>query len=217
MFGFVARSKAACQFGIHHGVGAFGDELSHHAEVWFAFEVLNFAFAFNNQSHSHALHTSSRQRRLDFLPEHRRKFETHNAVEHAPSLLSVDDVDVDVARVFDGIQEGRLGDFVKHDALRVFVRKPEHFVEVPCYGFTFAVLIGSQPHHFGLLSLLLQCLHQVAFVRRNLVDWSEAVVDVDAEILFVEIADVTFARHHFIVVAKKLAYVLYLRWRFDNY
>ncbi len=162
-------------------------------------EFLDFVLALHNQSHGHRLHAAGRKRRLDFLPQHRRELEAHDAVEHAAGLLCVDEVEVDVARVGYGVEDGILGDFVEYDAAGILRLEFQHFVEVPGDSFPFAVLIGSEPYGLGLAGVFAEFGHKGFLVVGNFVDGLETVAfsrDVDAEIFFGQVANVAVARLH---------------------
>ena len=53
---------------------------------------------------------------LHLAPQHWRQLESDDAVEHAACLLGIDQVHVEMARMLDSLDDGRLGDFVEHDA-----------------------------------------------------------------------------------------------------
>ena len=74
---------------------------------------------------------------------------------------------------------------------------------MPCNGLTLAVLIGSEPHGVGGGSCLSQFGHELCLVVGNFVDGVEIVVDVDTEAFFLEVADMSVARHHTVVVAEE--------------
>ncbi len=94
------------------------------------------------------------------------------------------------------MQYGVLGDFVKHDAARVFRLKFQHLVKVPGNSLPLAVLIGSEPHHLCLLCHLLKLGNKSLLVVGNLVFGSKTILHIDAEILFPEVAYVAVTRHY---------------------
>ena len=85
-----------------------------------ALERLHFAFAFNYKTDSHALHTTCTERGLHLTPQHGRELEAHDAVEHTPCLLGIDESHIHLPGMLDGSEDGGLGDFVEHDAARCF-------------------------------------------------------------------------------------------------
>ena len=201
--GLVVVGKALVELGLHRHRCACWGELRRDAVVWLALEVAYFFFALGNQPHSHALHTAGRQRRLDFLPKHRRQLKTHDAVEHTARLLRINEVDVDVARVFYCLENCWLGDFVKHDALCVLGFEFKHLIQMPGNGFSLAVLITCEPHGLSRFCSFLQLCHQRFLLGRNFIYWLVAMFHVDAEILFVQVAYVAAARQDCVVFPKK--------------
>ncbi len=151
------------------------------------------------------MHAPGRKSRFDFFPKHRRKFETHDAVEHTTRLLGIHQVDVDVARILYSMENSILCDFVEDDSLGGFRLKLQHLIQVPGYSLPLAVLIGSEPHHLCLLSFLLKLRHKGLLVIGNLIFRHETVIHVDAEILLPQIADMAVARHHGEVRAEELS------------
>ena len=106
--------------------------------------------ALHYEPYGHRLYASGRKGGLDFFPQYGAKLESHYAVEHAARLLGVDAVYVDAPRVGYGVEYGVFCYFVEHYATRVVGVESEHFIEVPGYGFSLAVFIGSQPDRLGL-------------------------------------------------------------------
>ena len=178
---------------------------------------LDFLLAVGDEPHSHALHPSGRQGRLDFAPQHRRQLEAHDAVEHAAGLLGVDQIAVDGARMLNGFQDGGLGDFVEHDAACVLGLEVQHFGQMPSDGFPLAVLITCQPHGLSLGGLGFQLLDQFLFVGRDFVDGFEAMLHIHTEIFLVKVADVSVTRHHFIILPQKSLNSLGLGRRLHNH
>ena len=167
----------------------------------FALESMYLTFALHDEAHGYRLHAPGGECGLYFLPEHGRQFETHDAVEDAACLLRIDQVEVDVARLLDGFQNGGFGDFVEYDTFGVFRFQLQDFVQVPCDGFSFAVLIGSQPDGVGLFGFGFQCLYQCFLIFRDLIVRFEVFFDVDTKFLFLQIAYMTIAGKDLIVLS----------------
>ncbi len=91
------------------------------------------------------------------------------------------------------MQYGRLGYFVKYDTVCLFGFQSEHFVQMPGYGLSLAVFIGSQPYSFGFGCRGTQFAYQFLFFRRYFVQRCEIIVYVYAEILFSQVADMSEA------------------------
>ncbi|MDQ9825850.1 hypothetical protein RFZ44_21335, partial [Acinetobacter sp. 163] len=60
--------------------------------------------------------------------------------------MGIDQIEVDVTRVFNGSQNCRLCYFVKNNTACILGIQTKNFSQVPGYGFSLAVLIGCQPH-----------------------------------------------------------------------
>ena len=141
--------------------------------------------------------------RFDLLPEDGREFESDEAVEDAPGLLGIDEIHVDGPGFLDGLEDGAFGDFVEYDPLGPVDGEPQHFGEVPCDGFSFAVFIGGEPYGFGFGEFG-EFVDDLFLVGGDFVDGFEALFDIDAEILFCEVADVSEARFDDVVLAEEL-------------
>ena len=102
-------------------------------------------------------------------------------------------MEVDLARVGDGVENGVFGDFVEDDAACRLGFESEHFKQVPCDGFSLAILIGCEPHGFGFGGGAFEFAHKRFLVFGDLVQRFEAVVFVDAEVFFAEVAYVAVA------------------------
>ena len=191
-------------------------EEGRHAVGRLGAEVLYLALALHDEAHGHRLHAPGRERGSDLAPQHGRELEAHDAVEHAACLLRVDQVEVDVARVLDGGEDGGLGDFVEHDAARAFGLQPQHLVQVPGDGFPLAVLIGGQPHHVGLPGGLLQLGHELLLIGRHLVLRRVAVLEVDVDAPVGQVAHVPEAGHHVVVLPQEFLDGLGLGGRLDD-
>ena len=154
------------------------------AVIWFGFKSLYFFLALHNESHGHRLHSACRQGRLDFLPQHRRQLKAHYTVKHTARLLGVDTVYVYGPRIFYRMQNGRLGDFMKYNTFGFERVEAEYFGQMPGYGFSLAVFIGCEPYGFGLLGGTMKLVDKRFLVGGYFVDGFEALVYVDAEVLF---------------------------------
>ncbi len=144
-----------------------------------AVEGASFFLAFDDQPHRDALDTARTQSGLDLLPEHRRQHVAIQAVEDAPAFLRVDQLEVDVAGLIDGLADGFLGDLVKDDPLDRALGL-QHLAQVPADRLTLTVRVGRQQHFGGFLDGGLELPDPRLPVRRDDVVRLEAVVHVHA-------------------------------------
>ena len=203
--GLLARLEARREFGLEEGfVGVVGGvELGHDAEIGRGAEGDDLALALDDQPYGHRLHAAGREGRADLLPQHGRELEAHQTVQNAARLLGVHEVHVDRAGLLDGLQNGPFGDLVEDDALGLVDGETQHFGQVPGDGFSFAVFIGGEPDGL-LLREARELVDDLLLVGRHLVDGAEALGDVDAEVLFRQIADMSETRLDDVVLAEEL-------------
>ena len=119
-----------------------------HRPIFLRFKGADFVFALANQTQRGALHAACGEAATDFFPQQRREVEADQIIECAASLLGIDEVDFQLARVGDGIEHGVFGDFVKHDALRTDVFQTafgfEDFQQVPRNRFAFPIRVVAR-------------------------------------------------------------------------
>ncbi len=68
--------------------------------ILFFIERLDLAFAFYDEPHGYALHAAGGKAIAHLPPEEGRESVTYEAVQHAPRLLGIHQVDVDLAGIF---------------------------------------------------------------------------------------------------------------------
>ena len=178
-----------------------------------AVEGHDFLLAVHDEAQGDALHPASGEFGLDLAPQHGREFEAHEPVQHAPGLLRIHQVQVDVPGMLDGLQDGRLGDFMEYDAAGFRGVQAQRFRQVPGDGFPFAVLIGGEPDGLGGRRELLQFGDDFLLVGRNHVFGLEAVCDVHAQFLFLQVTDMSDAGFDEILFAQVLLDGLHLSGR----
>ena len=88
-------------------------------------------------------------------------------------------MEVDSARVGNGVLDGWFGNLMKDDAFGGFGVQLHGLCQVPGDGFTFAVFIARQPD-FGAFGGRFQLGDDFLFVRRDLVIGLKTVLNVDA-------------------------------------
>ena len=154
-------------------------------------ESYDLAFAVHHQTQGYALHAACREAAAYLLPEDGGEFESHQAVQHAPCLLGVHQVHVQLARVVHRVQDGVFGDLVENNPAGFVLGDFKGVGEMPGYGFSLAVFIGSEPDGVGLVGQTLQVGHHPFLVVGHHVLRSKTVVQVYAEGLFLKIPDMS--------------------------
>ena len=89
------------------------------------------------------------------------------------------------------MEDGVLGDLVEDDAARAAAVEAERLDEVPGDGLSLAVLIGSQPDELRLVGGFLELGDHFLLVGRHHILGREAVRHVDAELLVLQVPDVS--------------------------
>ena len=107
-----------------------------------------------------------------------------------------------MARFLYGCYDGGLGNLVEHNAGSVLPIQSEHFTQVPGDSLSLAVLIAGEPYLVGLGSSIAQLLYQTFFLLWHLIVGYKRV-SINAVFFFLQVTDVSVARHHFIIFAKK--------------
>ena len=184
--------------------------------IRFAAESHDLLFPVHDQAQGDALHAAGGELRLDLAPQDGGQFEAYQAVQHTARLLRVDEVLVDVTGILDGLQDGRLGDFMEHDAPRLRGIEGQGFGQVPGNGFSFAVLIGREPHGLGAGGEFLQFGNDLLLVGRYYIFGLESMLHVNAQLLLLQVADMTDACFHEIVSAQEFLDSLDLPGRLDD-
>src|SRR5204863_4279643 len=150
-------------------IGGLGtDEIGIHGPVFLLLESLDLALAVHDQAQSNGLHSPGRDAAADFIPQQRRDLVADDSVKHAPRLLRVDEIAVNVARLLECIQYGALGDFIEGHAadqwaaflllgfLSVNAIATQFFRQVRSDGLAFAVRIRREINRRGGFRHLLQ-------------------------------------------------------------
>src|SRR5437868_10896425 len=84
-------------------------------------ERLDFALAIDDHAHRHGLHSAGGQAATNLASEESADRVADQAIDDTASLLGIDPVHVDGARVLQGVQDRAAGDFVKLDTADVLV------------------------------------------------------------------------------------------------
>ena len=192
-FGLCSIAEVGGQHRLHGcrlSVGIGDGEACGDAVTAFAFEILDFAFAFHDEPYGDTLYAACREIGLHLPPKYRAELETYQAVEHAACLLGIHQVEVDGPRVLDGGEDGGLRDFVEDNAPCIGGVEVEYLCQVPADGLSFAVFIGCQPYGIALLCFGAEALHYVALVSGDFVFGGKGF-KVNAEISLLQVADMS--------------------------
>ncbi len=108
-------------------------------------------------------------------------------------------------------------DFMKHNAPRILGFKPQHLIKMPCDSLSFAVFIGSEPHHTRLSGRLLQLAHKLGLILGDFIYGFEILFYINTETALLQVADMTETRHNPIIRPKKFFDCFGLGGRFDYY
>src|SRR4029079_14498275 len=136
------------------------------------------------------LYAARAQAAADLVPEERADLVADEPVEHAPTLLRVAQLHVDLARVVEGITNGVGRNLVELDALVAAGVQIHSLEEVPGDGLALAVGVSGEVDELGTLRRLLELLDDVLLVLGHDIARSEVVIDIDAELRLREVADV---------------------------
>ena len=164
------------------------------------------ALTLDDQSRRDALHAAGGARATDPAPQHRRDLVADEPVEDAATLLRLDQLHVELARMGDGLLDRLLGDLVEdHPLDREAGLGLEHLEEVPRDRLALAILIGREVELVGVLERPPQAADDLRLLRRDHVLRLEVVLDVDREALAGQVTDVADAGHDRVVAAKETA------------
>jgi hypothetical protein len=142
---------------------------AHAGPVFHRHEGGDLPLALGDEPHRHRLHAAGGQPAADLVPEQRRELVAHQPVQHAPRLLGVHLVLVDLARILEGRLHRALGDLVEEDAVGVLLVDPQLLGQVPADGFALAVGVGGDVQRGDLLGGLLEVVEHLLLGGKHLV------------------------------------------------
>src|SRR4029078_4323362 len=177
-------------------------EMGVNGPVFNLLERLDFALTFDDEPQRPSRDAAGRQAAPYLVPKQRGNLVAHQAVEHAPSLLRVHPVLVDVARMLESLLYGALGDLFEGHAtdavglvailllLFLLLSVAQFFGQVPGDGFAFAVRVGRQIDVVRGQGQLLQLGENLLLAGDDYVFRLEFVVDIDAQRALGQVFDV---------------------------
>ena len=184
--------------------------------VFLRLEGLDLALAVHDHAGDDALHAPGGQAGAHLAPQEGRELVADDAVEDAARLLRVDQVHVDVARLLHRLGDGVLRDLVEGHAARLAVRQVEQLAQVPGDGLALAVRVGGEIDAVGLVGGGAQLADDLVLALDGLVIGREIVVDVNAQRLFRQIAQVAHRGLDLVIAAQILGDGFGLGGGFDN-
>ena len=192
------------------------EQLSGDGPVFLGNERLDFLLALDDHPRGDRLHAACGEAAFDFFPEEGADFIADEAVENAAGLLRIDQIHIQIARVPDGLLHGVFGQLVEGDALRLFRIQPEYGGEMPAYGLALAVGVGRQKDLGGVLGFLFQGVDQLALPADVDVFRLKIMLDVDAELAFGQIPDMSLGGNHLVALSEKALDGGHLRGRLHD-
>ena len=117
----------------------------------------DFAFAFDDHAQRHGLHATGAQTPADRATKQRRNFVTDQTIENAARLLRIDQVRIDLFRMFERFLHGALGDLIEHHAKRGrgWFLRDDFFGKMLADRLAFPIRISGQINCFDFLCSLL--------------------------------------------------------------
>ena len=173
--------------------------------VFLRHEPADLLLPLADQPQRHCLHPARRQARLDALPEQRRGLVADQPVEHAPRLLRVDFLLVDVEGIGERLRDGVLGDLMEQHAAHLAAAVAQALRHVPGDGLALPVGVGRDQHPLGRVGGFLDLGERLRLLLDRHVLGREAVVHIHAELALGEVADVPHGRFDRVATAQVLA------------
>src|SRR6516162_2642180 len=160
-------------------------------------ERLDFALALHDKAQSDRLYPARGDATTNLVPQQWGHLVADQAVEHAPSLLRVNQVAVDFTGLTEGVLYGAPGDLVEGDAANlartrlllpaIYPVSTEFFGKVRSDGLALAVRVRRQVDSVGRLRQLLELGDNLLLAGNNDVLSRKVVVNIDPEVLLRQI------------------------------
>ena len=170
----------------------------------------------HDQSDGDGLHPAGGQAGAHLLPQDRADPVPDEPVEDPASLLGVDELQIDRARVLDGLEDGIACDLRERDPLRLVRAHAQQGRDVIRDRLALAVVVGGEDELVRTLERPLQVGDVALRVLGDLVHGLEAVLDVDAELALGQVPDVPEGSPDGVIGAQVLLDGLRLCRRFDD-
>jgi hypothetical protein len=144
--------------------------------VFLGHEGQALLLAVHDELEGHGLHAPGGDAALDLLPQQRRDLVAHQPVEHAPGLLGVEEVLVQLTGVLQGLAHGPRGDLVELDAAYGLALVLDELGHVPGDGLALAVGVRREVDVVGLGRGAGQPLHDLFLAADDAVFGLEGVL-----------------------------------------
>src|SRR6185503_4467423 len=178
----------------------------------------DLALAIADELQRDRLHAAGAQSAANLVPENRADLVADEPIQHAPRLLRIDHLHVDLARVQDRFFDRRLRDLVKHQALYFLPRLAGQFLgQMPADRLALAIGVGRDVDDLSDLGRFLQLLDDLDAGCEHLVDRLESVVHIDAQLALRQVADVAHRCDDLVVASQIFVNRLRLRRRLDDH
>ena len=127
-------------------------------------ECTDLIFTIHHHAHGNRLHPAGRQTVFHGMPKHGRELVAHNAVQHTPCLLGVDQILIDLSWILDAFCHHIFGDLVEGYPLCLLIRKSQQLLEMPGDGLSLAVRVRREENGVGLFSLRFQLFDYLCLI-----------------------------------------------------
>ena len=184
---------------------ALGVEQRVDVPILVGLEIFNFNFPVADQAHSHTLHAACGQALADLAPQKRAELVAHQAIQLAPGLLGVEQVNVDGAGVGHALLDAFFGDFIKGHAVGRGRIQPQNVRQVPADGLALAVRVGCQQHAVALFGFGLQFFDEFLLALDGDIFRCIAIFDINAQRAGGQVAHMAHAGCDLIATAQILA------------
>ena len=192
-------------------------QLREQRPVLLRYEGVDLALAVDDQPYRHALHPPGREAAADLAADQRAELVADQPIDDAACLLRVHQVQVDAARIGEGLVDGALGDLAEGHAADLVSAQAGVLGDVPGDRLTLAIEVGGQPDQVGASRLVGQLVQLLAPILQRHVAGLEVVVHVHAQAARRQVADMAVGGQHGIPGAQVALDCLGLGGRLDDH
>ena len=183
-------------------------------------ECLYLNLPLTDQAKRHGLHPSCRLSPRQLAPKHRRQGKADEIIQRSSGLLGINQIHIQITGVIDTVQNGAFSNFIKDHPLRMDVMKAvvvfQRLHDMPGNGLPFPIRVGGEIKMIATPNGLGNCLHPLGGLVVGDIGHGEIFIGQDRAILGWQIAHMTVAGQHNIVVPKIFVDGFGLGRRFDD-